>query len=302
MPSRVGQKIKMTSVDELLGVPSTEGTVDLDVMMIFPFKNHPFKVFDDEKMAELVDSVKLNGILSPVIVRHDGEGSYEMISGHRRLHAAKKAGLRKIPAIIKDMTDDDAIIYMVDSNLQREELLPSEKAFSYKMKMDAMKRQGQRNDLTSSQNGTKSRTADELGKMTGDSRNSIHRYIRLTELIPEVLDLVDDKRLPLNTGVEISYFTRQIQKWFMEYCMENRIPKWNEVAAIRKAFEQSELTQEQLIDVLNGNQEAPESPKKLTFSERKLNRYFPAYMTLKEKEDIIIKLLEQWKKEQGYTE
>ncbi|MBQ3794985.1 MAG: ParB/RepB/Spo0J family partition protein [Butyrivibrio sp.] len=297
MPARVGQKIKMTSVDELLGVPSTEGTSDIDVMMIFPFKNHPFKVLDDEKMDELVDSIKMNGVLTPVIVRPDGDG-YEMISGHRRLHAAKRAGLRKIPAIVKEMQDDDAIIFMVDSNLQREEILPSEKAFSYKMKLDAMKRQGERKDLTSSQNGTKLRAAEELGKITGDSRNSIHRYIRLTELIPDLLELVDDKTLPLNTAVEMSYFAREIQKWFYEYCNENRIPRWNEVSAIRNGFNQGELTQQQLIDVLNKNMEAPADPKKLTFTERKLNNYFPAYMSLKEREEVILSLLEKWKLEQ----
>ncbi|SDB51661.1 ParB/RepB/Spo0J family partition protein [Butyrivibrio sp. INlla16] len=297
MASRVGQKIQMTSIDELLGVPSTEGTSDIDVMMIFPFKNHPFKVLDDEKMDELVDSIKMNGVLTPVIVRPDGD-RYEMISGHRRLHAAKRAGLRKIPAIVKEMQDDDAIIFMVDSNLQREEILPSEKAFSYKMKLDAMKRQGARKDLTSSLVGTKLRSDEELAQKAGESKNSIHRYIRLTELIPELLDLVDDKDLPLYTAVEMSYFAREIQKWFYEYCNENRIPKWNEVAAIRNGFKQGELTQQKLIDVLNGNMEAPSDPKKLTFTERKLNKYFPAYMSLKEREDIIISLLEKWKLEQ----
>lgn len=304
MPSRVSQRIKMTSIDELLGVPSTEGAVDIDAMLIFPFKNHPFKVLDDEKMEELVESVKTNGIITPVIVRPDGEGAFEMISGHRRLHAAKRAGIRKVPALIKEMSDDEAIIFMVDSNLQREEILPSEKAFSYKMKLDAMKRQGARTDLTSAQIGQKldgKTSRDTLAEQAGVSKNQISRFIRLTELIPEVLDLVDDKRLPLNTGVEISYFPRTIQKWFMEYCLENRIPKWNEVAAIRNNFIQSELTQEKLIDILNGNQEAPEASNKLTFTERKLNKYFPTYMTLKEREDIIIKLLEKWKSEQPDT-
>ena len=149
MAQRVGQKVKLSSIDELLGVPSTEGTVDLDVMTIYPFENHPFRVVDDEKMDELVESIKESGVLTPVLVRPDDEGTYEMISGHRRLHAAKRAGLRKIPAIIKEMTNDDATIAMVNANMQREEILPSEKAFAYKMRLEAMKRQGQRTDLTS---------------------------------------------------------------------------------------------------------------------------------------------------------
>ena len=144
MAQRVGQKVKLSSIDELLGVPSMEGTVDLDVMTIYPFENHPFRVVDDEKMDELVESIKESGVLTPVLVRPDDEGNYEMISGHRRLHAAKRAGLRKIPAIIKEMTNDDATIAMVNANMQREEILPSEKAFAYKMKMDALRRQGAR--------------------------------------------------------------------------------------------------------------------------------------------------------------
>lgn len=153
MANRVGQKIKLTSIDELLCVPDTEGTIDLDVKAIYPFENHPFKVVDDEKMDELVESIKVNGVLTPVLVRPDDEGTYEMISGHRRLHAAKRAGLRKIPAIIKEMTNDDATIAMVDANVQREEILPSEKAFAYRMKLEAIKRQGYRADLTSPHDG-----------------------------------------------------------------------------------------------------------------------------------------------------
>ena len=301
MASRVGKKIEMTSLDELLCVPSAEGTQDIEIRMIFPFKDHPFKVLDDEKMDELVDSIKMNGVLTPVIVRPAEGETYEMISGHRRLHAAKRAGLTKIPAIVKKMDDDESIIFMVDANLQREEILPSEKAFSYKMKLDAMKRQGARNDLTSAQVGQKldgKTSRDIVADQAGVSKNQISRFIRLTELIPDLLDLVDDKTLALNTAVELSYFAREIQKWFYEYCNEIRIPKWNEVAAIRNGFKQSDLTQEQLIDVLNGNMEAPADPKKLTFTERKLNKYFPAYMTLKEREEVIISLLEKWKQEQ----
>ena len=195
MAGRAGQKIKLTSIDELLCVPETEGTIDIDIRAIYPFENHPFKVVDDEKMDELVESIKANGILTPVLVRPDDEGTYEMISGHRRLHAAKRAGLLRIPAIVKEMTNDDAVIAMVDANVQREEILASERAFSLKMKLDAIKRQGKRNDLTSSLQETKLGSDEIVGQGEGLARAQVHRYIRLTELIPKLLDMVDEKRL-----------------------------------------------------------------------------------------------------------
>ena len=287
---------KLTSIDELLCVPQTAGTTDVDVNAIYPFENHPFKVLDDEKMEELVDSIKLNGILTPVIVRPDDEGTYEMISGHRRLHAAKRAGLQKIPAIVKEMTNDDAILAMVDSNLQREEILPSEKAFAYKMKYEAMRRQGARKDLTSSQVGTKLRADNELARQVGESRNQVQRYIRLTELIPELLNLVDEKRLPFVTGYEMTFFTREIQKWLYEYCRENGIPKWDQVNGLR-GVDMAKLTQEEMIQMLNGIRPAQTLPSKITFTERKLNQYLPKYMSMPEKERLIITLLEKWKEE-----
>ena len=296
---RPGQKIKMTSIDELLCVPKVEGTTEIDIRAIYPFENHPFKVIDDEKMDELVDSIKTNGVMTPVIVRPDDEGTYEMISGHRRLHAAERAGLTKIPAIVKEMTNDDAIIAMVDSNLQREEILPSEKAFSYKMKYDAMKRQGSRSDLTSALKGPKLRSDEILAKQAGESRNSVKRYMRLTELIPELLDLVDDKRVPLYTAVEFSYFPRQAQRWLYEYVKENGVPKTFEVAELRQNIDMSTLTQEQMISYLNGLRPIPETTGKISFTERKMNQYFPAYMTKKDRERIILELLEKWKEEQS---
>ena len=296
MGNRPGQKIKLTSIDELLCVPQTAGTTDVDVNAIYPFENHPFKVLDDEKMEELVDSIKLNGILTPVIVRPDDEGTYEMISGHRRLHAAKRAGLQKIPAIVKEMTNDDAILAMVDSNLQREEILPSEKAFAYKMKYEAMRRQGARKDLTSSEVGTKLRADNELARQVGESRNQVQRYIRLKELIPELLNLVDEKRLPFVTGYEMTFFTREIQKWLYEYCRENGIPKWDQVNGLR-GVDMAKLTQEEMIQMLNGIRPAQTLPSKITFTERKLNQYLPKYMSMPEKERLIITLLEKWKEE-----
>ena len=173
MKTRPGQKIKMASLEELLGVPGEESASEVDIRLIHSFKNHPFKVIDDEKMEELVESIRRNGVLSPVILRPAEKNTYEMISGHRRMHAAKLAGLSSIPAFIRDMTDDEAVLAMVDSNIQREELLPSEKAFAYKMKMEAMRRQGKRNDLTSGQNGPKL-TAELIGEETGDSVRQVN--------------------------------------------------------------------------------------------------------------------------------
>ena len=196
MGSRVAGKIKLQSVDELLGVPEIAGTQEIELGRIHSFPNHPFKVLDDEKMDTLVESIRENGILNPVIVRPDKNGDYEMISGHRRLHAAGIVGLKKVPAIVKEMSDDEAIIKMVDANIQREEILPSERAFSFKMKMEALSRQGQRNDLTSGHNVPKL-TTDEIGEENGMSGRQVKRYIRLTELIPELLDCTDSKKIGL---------------------------------------------------------------------------------------------------------
>lgn len=302
MANRPGQKIKMTSIDELLCVPETAGTIDIEVNAIYPFENHPFKVIDDEKMEDLVDSIKVNGVLTPVIVRPDDEGTYEMISGHRRLHAAKRAGLAKIPAIVKEMTNDDAIIAMVDSNLQREEILPSEKAFSYKMKYEAMKRQVGRPQKELALLGPINSTAEVLAKQVGESRNNVKRYMRLTELIPELLELVDEKRIPLYTGVELSYFTRQIQKWLYEYIRENGVPKTVEISELKNGVDQGALTQESMIEYLNGIRQLPKEGNKITFTERKLSKYFPAYMNRREREAIILELLEEWKAKQESQE
>ena len=215
MAKRVGQKIKVKSVDELLCVPLANGCDEIEVDKIHPFKDHPFKVLDDEKMHELVESIMLNGVLVPVTVRPLEDGDYEMISGHRRLFAVKEIGLERIPAIVKKYDDDEAVLAMVDSNLQREEILPSEKAFAYKMRYDAMRRQGQRSDLTSSRIGTKlpeGRADDELAEKVGESRGQLHRYLRLVELIPPILELVDKKALALATAVEVSFLKPNVQK------------------------------------------------------------------------------------------
>ena len=317
MASRAGQKIKLTSIDELLCVPETEGTVDIDVRAIYPFEKHPFRVVDDEKMEELVESIKANGVLTPVLVRPDDEGTYEMISGHRRLHAAKKAGLLKIPAIVKEMTNDDAVIAMVDANVQREEILPSEKAFAYRMKLEAIKRQGARNDLTSPLNGGKLKeneeitspqkgrkleAADIVGKSMGVSGTQIQRYIRLTELIPKLLDMVDEKRLALSVAVELSYMNKNVQQWIYEFIRENGMIKQEQLMELRKYRDDKNMTQEQLINILIGSVSTVPVSKKITLNERKLHKFFPAYYSKAEMERVIFGLLEQWKQAQDSEE
>ena len=292
--ARAGQKIKLTSVDELLCVPSTEGTTDIDVRAIYPFENHPFKVVDDEKMDELVESIKLNGVLTPVLVRPDDEGTYEMISGHRRLHAAKRAGLAKIPAIVKGMTNDEATIAMVDANVQREEILPSERAFSLKMKMDAIKHQGKK---TLSTEWTK-RTGEIVGEVEGIGKTQVHKYIRLTNLIPKLLNMVDEKRLPLSIAVEISYFNKNVQQWIYEYISENGMIKQEQMLGLREYREDNSLTQEKLINILHGCIVPLSTSKKITINEKKLANFFPDNYTKTDMEKVIYGLLEQWKQAQ----
>ena len=302
MASRAGQKIKLTSIDELLCVPETEGTVDIDVRAIYPFEKHPFRVVDDEKMEELVESIKANGVLTPVLVRPDDEGTYEMISGHRRLHAAKKAGLLKIPAIVKEMTNDDAVIAMVDANVQREEILPSERAFSLKMKMDALNHRGKRTDLTLSHEETKFHSAEKIGEAEGLGRAQVHRYIRLTELIPKLLDMVDEKRLALSVAVELSYMNKNVQQWIYEFIRENGMIKQEQLMELRKYRDDKNMTQEQLITILIGSASTVPTSKKITLNERKLHKFFPAYYSKAEMERVIFGLLEQWKQAQDSEE
>ena len=300
MKTRTGQKLKLTTVEELLGVPATESSTEIDVDMIHVFKNHPFKVLDDEKMSDLVESIRVNGILSPVLVRPDGEDSYEMISGHRRMHAAKIVGLTMIPAIVREMSDDEAIVYMVDSNIQREELLPSEKAFAFKMKMDAVKRgAGRPSKENSCQNGTNYRADYELSNQVGESARTIQRFIRLTELIPELLDMVDSKRLQFTVGVEISYIDKEIQQWICEYIHENGNVKQNQIVILRQELLNGAITQSQLIDILNENAIGRIPKKKVTLSEKKLSQYFPPHYTSAEMEKVIVELLTNWKEQGG---
>ena len=300
MKTRVGQKIRLTSVEELLGVTNEESAMDLEIAKIRPFKDHPFKVLDDEKMQDLMESSRINGILSPVLVRPIGNDTYEMVSGHRRMHAAMMLGMDTVPAIIREMTDDEAVVKMVDANIQREELLPSEKAFAYKMKMDAMRRQGLRSDLTSDQNdqrlGQTSRKI--LAEQVGTSEAQITRYIRLTELIPELRDYVDQKRIQLTVGIEISYIDQEVQKWLFKYIKDNGVVKLNQITLLRTQLQTGAITQAKMIALLNGSQPGKSPSSKLTFTERKLREYFPATYTTAEMRNIIEDLLQDWKEHQ----
>ena len=297
MKTRAGQKIRLTSVEELLGVANEESAMDLEIAKIRPFKDHPFKVLDDEKMQDLMESIRINGILSPVLVRPIGNDTYEMVSGHRRMHAAMMLGMDTVPAIIREMTDDEAVVKMVDANIQREELLPSEKAFAYKMKMDAMRRQGERQDLTSRQFVEKL-SSDELGETVGVSGRQIQRFIRLTELIPELLEYVDQKRIQFTVAVEISYIDQEVQKWLFEYIKDNGVVKLNQITLLRTQLQTGAITQAKMIALLNGSQPGKAPSSKLTFTERKLREYFPATYTTAEMRNIIEDLLQEWKEQQ----
>ena len=297
MTNRVAGKIKLQSVDQLLGVPEISGTQEIDIVRIHAFPNHPFKVLDDERMDMLVDSIRENGILNPVIVRPDQNGDYEMISGHRRLHAAGIAGLQKIPAIVKEMSDDEAIINMVDANIQREEILPSERAFSFKMKMEAMSRQGQRNDLTSGHNVPKL-TTDEIGEENGMSGRQVKRYIRLTELIPELLESTDNKKISLVMAVDLSYLDEQVQKWVYEYYHDNGFLKPVQVEALRNQQNLSNASQYSVISIMNDALPKKNTAAKVSFSEKKLDKYFPSHYSAKDRETVILQLLEQWSEAQ----
>ena len=298
MKNRSGEKIKLTSIDELLGVVNEESAMEIEIDKIKSFSGHPFKVIDDEKMQDLIESISESGVLTPVLIRPDRNDGYEMISGHRRMHAAQKAGLITIPAIVREMTDDEAVIAMVDANIQREELLPSEKAFAYKMKLEAMKRQGSRTDLTLSQNETKLRSDEILSKQVGESRAQVQRYIRLTELIPDLLELVDKKRLNFTIAVDISYIPQDVQEWIYEYICDNGFIKPNQIAALRNYLGQGPVTQSLMISILNSHIPVKAPARKVTLNEKKLTKYFPKNYTSEDVEKVIESLLEKWKQEQ----
>ena len=255
---------------------------------------------DDEKMQDLVESVRINGVLTLVLLRMDDNEEYEMVSGHRRMHAAQLAGLTTIPAIVRELSNDYAIVAMVDANIQREELLPSEKAFAYKMKLAAMKRQAGRPKSNSGQNdqnliGTVSR--DVLAEQVGESSKQIQRYIRLTELIPELLDLVDNKKLQFTVAVNISYIDKEVQEWIYEYISDTGFIKPKQIAALRNQLNDGPINQIQMLSIFNNCVMAKKVSRSLTFSEKKLTKYFPDDYTAKDMEQVIESLLEKWMQE-----
>lgn len=300
MANKVKEKMKLASIDELLGVPTTSenGTEEIDISMIRPFKNHPFKVLDDEKMDELVDSVLKQGIISPVLVRSMGNGTYEMISGHRRMHAAERAHLKKIPAIVMDLTDDESTIIMVDANLQREEVLPSERAFSFKMKMDAMRHQGTCRHDVDKLSPVERKTATVVGEGSGLTGRSVQRYIKLTELLPELLEMVDNKQLSLVNGVDIAAFDKEVQSYLLTYIREKGSITPAQLSALKSQPNLENLTPYTVMTIMKEAVVSKPKSKKVSFTEKKLNEFFPADYSAYKREQIIIELLTKWKEEQ----
>lgn len=277
-----------------------EKVVEIEIERLRDFKNHPFKVQADSQMKELQESIKKYGILNPLIVRPRPEGFYEIISGHRRKYAAQQLKYTKVPVIIRYMLEEDAIISMVDANLQRERISPSEKAFAYKMKLDAMKRQGKRADLTCGHNGHKlgKKSREELGEQVGESARNVQRYIRLTELIPELLDMVDAKKLNFTIAVDISYIDKEMQKWIYEYIRDTGFIKPKQITALRKQLEEGPVNQGFMISIFNSCIVVKAPERKVVLSGKKLTKYFPEDYSETDMEKVIETLLEQWKREQ----
>ena len=272
-----------------------EQRTEMSLSDLHPFEGHPFKVLDDELMEQTVESIKQIGVVSPLIVRPDPEGGFEILSGHRRLHAAQLAGLETVPVIVKEMDDDAAIIFMVDSNLQRENILPSERAFSYKMKLEAMKHQGQRGDLTSDQVGQKSWAVNQLADDANESKTQVQRFIRLTNLIPEILDMVDEKKIAFNPAVELSYLKPSEQKEFLEamdYAQAS--PSLSQAQRLKKLSQAGGCTFDAMCEVMNEIKK--DELDHVTIKNEVLRKYFPKSYTPKQMQDTIIRLLEKWQR------
>ena len=264
---------------------------------LFPFKDHPFKVLDDESMQRTVESVEQYGVLSPLIARPRPEGGYEIISGHRRQHAAQLAGLDALPVIVRQMDDDAAVLLMVDSNLQRENILPSERAFAYKMKLEALKNQGARSDLTSCQVGTKFRADELLAENSSESARNVQRFIRLTSLIPELLDMVDEKKIAFNPAVELSYLDEAQQRDFLEAMNDTQnAPSLSQAQRLKKLAQEGHFSYDVAFAVMG--EEKKDELDKVVIKNDTLRKYFPRSYTPKQMEDTIIKLLEQWQRKQ----
>ena len=289
------------STEESRQEEQREQVQQIPIGELFPFKNHPFKVLDDDSMSDTVESVKQYGVLSPLIARPRPKGGYEIISGHRRQHAAALAGLETLPVIVRQMDDDADIILMVDSNLQREHILPSERAFAYKMKLDAMKNQGTRSDLTSTQVVSKLRSNEKLGAENNQSRETVRRFIRLTNLIPELLDMVDNKTVSFNPAVELSYLSPEQQQEVIRAMDDTQnFPSVSQAKRIKKLAQDGTFTTETVVAIMG--EEKKSELDTVTIKNDTLRKYFPRSYTPKQMEDTIIKLLEQWQKKRQHSE
>ena len=301
------RNIELKSVDDLFATEESradarrEKVQEIPLGELHPFRNHPFKVKDDAAMQDTVDSVREYGVLVPAIARPDPDGGYELIAGHRRHHASELAGKETMPVIVRDLDDDAATIIMVDSNLQREELLPSERAFAYKMKLEALKHQGARTDLTSVQFGQKLSARDQVAKAAGESAIQIQRFIRLTELIPELLDMVDERKIALNPAVELSHLKKEEQTLLLEAMdSEQATPSLSQAQRLKKFSQQKMLS----LDVMRAvmSEEKKTDLDRVTLKNETLRRYFPKSYTPKQMEDTIIKLLEGWYKKRQLSQ
>ena len=293
-----GANISLSSYDDIFTTEEsrqTEQIQQIPISELHSFKNHPFKVLDDEAMQRTVESVAQFGVLAPLVVRPREEGGYEIISGHRRQHAAELAGLTTLPVIVRNMSDGEAVIHMVDSNLQREHILPSERAFAYKMKLEAIKNQGARSDLTSRQLVGKLEAADLVGQSSDESGRQVQRFIRLTNLIPELLDLVDQKKISFNPAVELSYLTAAEQRDFLEAMQDTQnAPSLSQAQRIKKLSQEGKCSYDAIFDIMGEEKKA--EMDRVTIKNDVLRKYFPRSYTPKQMQDTIIKLLEQWQK------
>lgn len=295
------KNIVLKSVDDIFQTEENrvdaqrERVQEIPLDQLKPFKNHPFKVRDDQRMLDTVDSIREYGVLVPAIARPDPEGSYELISGHRRKHGCEMAGLQTMPVIIRNLDDDAAVLVMVDSNIQREELLPSERAFAYKMKLEALKHQGARSDLTSMQVAQKL-SVQKVGDDAGVSKDQVRRFIRLTELISELLDMVDERKLAFNPAVEVSYLKRDEQRMLLEAMdAEQTTPSLSQAQRLKKFSQEGRLTEEAMSAIMS--EEKKSDMDKVTLRSDTLRRYFPKSYTPKQMEQTIIRLLDVWQKQ-----
>ena len=302
---RKGGNISLTSYDDIFETDESraesqlERVQNISISELVPFRNHPFKVVDDEAMLRTTESISQYGVLTPLIARPLEEGGYEIISGHRRAHAAELAGLSEVPVLVRQMDDDAATVLMVDSNLQRENILPSERAFAYKMKLEAMKHQGERSDLTSRQVGEKSQTSVKtMSSEIGESERQIQRFIRLTNLIPEVLDMVDQRQISFNPAVELSYLKPDEQQIFLEAMDEvQAAPSLSQAQRLKKLSQEGTFTMDAAREIMNEVKKG--DLERVTFRNEQLRKYFPRSYTTQQMQDTIIKLLDQWQKKKA---